>query len=131
VNDFHDDDKDEDGADHASNSSDGESSIRANCFQLPPVRVSDLLAEASATRSRSISPSSSGPRPVRKREERVLSRVKEEKGWKEDGADIGHDGLGKVLRGDVGYVMRKRAEEGYGLNDVGLSRVERQTLIYA
>lgn len=32
----------------------------------------------------------------------------------------GFDGLGRILRGDVGYAMRCKAEEGYGLQNVGL-----------
>jgi hypothetical protein len=27
--------------------------------------------------------------------------------------------LGRILRGDMGYAMRCKAEEGYGLADVG------------
>ena len=107
--------------DDSSISSDSEST-RMNRFQLSPAQASVLLAEAIPNRSRSISPTGSQVRAiaVERREVRVMDRVKEDEGWTEDGVELSLEELGKVLRGDVGYVMRKRAEEGYGLENVGL-----------
>lgn len=42
------------------------------------------------------------------------------KRFKESADDIGWDGWARVLRGDVGSIMRRRAEEGCGLSDVSV-----------
>lgn len=89
---------------------------RSNRFQLPPARVNDILAEAE--RSRSGSPASSvygGPRKLRKPGRDVAVRLSDEP---RDGATLDWDGWRRILRADVGCVMRRRAEEGYNLSNV-------------
>jgi hypothetical protein len=88
---------------------DPEPQTRHNRFQLPSSRIRSILAEAEASRSRSVSPN-------------TLRRGTSKKEAIEDGGrgevDMGWAGLKRFLKGDVGVVMRKRAEEGYGLDNV-------------
>jgi len=89
--------------------------IRSNRFQLHPARVNDILAEAS--RSRTGSPGSSiyaGKNTGKVRRE-IAVRMMEDL---TDTHDLGWNGWKRILKADVGCVMRRRAEEGYGLSNV-------------
>lgn len=92
---------------------------RSNRFQLNPSRVNDILAEAE--RSRSGSPAGSiygGVRPskIRQAGREITVRMSDDV---RDGANLGWDGWRRVLQADMGCVMRRRAEEGYGMGNVG------------
>jgi hypothetical protein len=94
--------------------------IRSNRFQLHPARVNDILAEAS--RSRTGSPGSSiyaGKNTGKVRRE-ISVRMTEDL---RDTHDLGWDGWKRVLKADVGCVMRRRAEEGYGLSNVSCKMI--------
>lgn len=69
-------------------------------------------------RSRSLSPAGTHQNQGIRTAEHSLGPVKEDDVWREDGAEMGPEGVQRVLEGDVGYVMRRRAEEGYGLGNV-------------
>ena len=105
--------------DSSSQSSDVES-IRTNRFQLPPTRLSDLVNESRASRSRSLSRTAPGSQH-KDGKPHISGPVGEDGEWREDGMDFGPDGLRKVLRDDVLYIMRRRAEEGYGVVNVSFS----------
>jgi len=89
--------------------------LRSNRFQLHPARVNDILAEAS--RSRTGSPGSSiyAGRNTGKVRREIAVRMTEDI---RDTHDLGWEGWKRVLKADVGCVMRRRAEEGYGLGNV-------------
>lgn len=98
-----------------------------NKFQLPPDRVSTILHEHSRLRSSSfgaastIRPSSPPPPPP-------APHAPTRDGWHapdptgvindRDEITGGYEGWRRVLGGDVGVVMRRRAMEGYGLDNV-------------
>ena len=102
-------------ADEDQSDEEEEEFLRSNRFQLHPARVNDILAEAS--RSRTGSPGSSiyaGKNTGKVRRE-IAVRMTEDL---RDTHDLGWDGWKRVLKADVGCVMRRRAEEGYGLGNV-------------
>ena len=120
VADIDEDDDDDDDADIP----------RSNRFQLHPARVTDILAEAS--RSRNASPSNSvlrGLKPGKphKAGRQVSVRIP---GDPRDDGELGWEGWRRVLSLDVGCVMRRRAEEGYGLSNVS-GRRSRQLMSVA
>lgn len=122
----------------------GEAIYARNKFQLPPDRVSTILNEHSRLRSFSfgaastIRPSSSPPPPPHRpsvaaahhhipdtlTHQSYLAREKwhddDPTGVINDRDEItgGYEGWRRVLGGDVGVVMRRRAMEGYGLDNV-------------
>jgi hypothetical protein len=49
---------------------------------------------------------------------RLPSKTQKKERDRDEDGDMGWDGLGRLIGGDVGVVMRKRAEEGYGVDDV-------------
>lgn len=96
---------------------------RQNRFQLPPEGVSRLLAEAGMDFYARTGPGSGGgsrtgtatgantPGSSRLKDRaRVVNEHEELVG--------GWEGLRTVVRGDIGFTMRSRAEEGYGLLNV-------------
>ncbi|KAL7418703.1 hypothetical protein Q5752_006386 [Cryptotrichosporon argae] len=87
---------------------------RNNRFQLPPARISAILAEASASRSRSASPTSLPASSV-------LRGLRAEKEVADKSEENGGEGARRILGVDVGYTMRRRAEDGYGLTDLELN----------
>jgi len=93
---------------------------RQNRFQMAPEGVNRILAEAGASRGgRQKSGLSSGYQTPRSTEKGA--RFGEMREYVDEKEEImgGFDGLGRILRGDMGYAMRCKAEEGYGLADVG------------
>lgn len=93
---------------------------RQNRFQLAPEGVSRLLNEAGASvQGRPKSGLTSGNQTPRSTEKGA--RFGEMRDFVDEKQEImgGFDGLGRILRGDVGYAMRCKAEEGYGLQNVG------------
>lgn len=95
---------------------------RKNRFQLAPERVSALLvAEHENARSRSASPGlirGNGSR----RDLRSLMDAPDEMNDFEYGDDVENaDGMRHVLRHDIAFVMRRRAEEGYSLDNLLLN----------
>ena len=112
--------------DGQSDNSDADDSeiTRSNQFQLAPHRITTILEEASRSREtsrassiRDVQRPEDGSR--RKIDAKELSRRKMDNA--SEGLDIGLDGWMRVLSADVGCVMRRRAEEGYGLGNVGLT----------
>ncbi|ORY34245.1 hypothetical protein BCR39DRAFT_517213 [Naematelia encephala] len=103
-----------------------EDSPRQNRFQLPPSRVASILHDARSSRSQS--PSSfatalrgtSAVRDTGHVESRGRQTVNEDLMHEADG-ELALAGLGRTLGTDVGVVMRRRAEEGYGLSDMLLN----------
>ena len=100
---------------------------RFNRFQLAPERVSRLLAEhAEHSISRSSSPGRSSllrsVKDVTPREPVEDDMVNADRAVDEH-EDIvgGWEGVRRILKADIAYTMRRRAEEGYGLTDVCLS----------
>lgn len=92
---------------------------RQNRFQLAPEGVSRLLTEAgAAVQGRVKSGLTSGYHTPRSTEKGA--RFGEMREFVDEKQEImgGFDGLGRILRGDVGYAMRCKAEEGYGLSSV-------------
>jgi hypothetical protein len=91
---------------------------RQNRFQMAPEGVNRLLAEAGATIGRQRSGMSSGYQTPRSTEKGA--RFGEMREYVDEKEEIvgGFGGLGRILRGDMGYAMRCKAEEGYGLGDV-------------
>lgn len=92
---------------------------RQNRFQMAPEGVNRILAEAGASRGgRRKSGMSSGYQTPRSTEKGA--RFGEMREYVDEKEEImgGFDGLGRILRGDMGYAMRCKAEEGYGLADV-------------
>lgn len=92
---------------------------RKNRFQLGPDRVTALLAEEHLrARSRSASPNYLR---ASRRDLRSLLDEPDEDPEEFDYGDevVDSEGFRHVLRHDVAYVMRRRAEESYGLNSVG------------
>lgn len=92
---------------------------RQNRFQLAPEGVSRLLNEAGASvQGRPKSGLASGYQTPRSTEKGA--RFGEMRDFVDEKQEImgGFDGLGRILRGDVGYAMRCKAEEGYGLQNV-------------
>ena len=92
---------------------------RQNRFQMAPEGVNRILAEAGASRGgRQKSGLSSGYQTPRSTEKGA--RFGEMREYVDEKEEImgGFDGLGRILRGDMGYAMRCKAEEGYGLADV-------------
>ncbi|TXT16066.1 hypothetical protein VHUM_00569 [Vanrija humicola] len=89
---------------------------RKNRFQLPPERVSALLA-AERARSRDASPSGNG------RARREDLAFEELDGEGDDYGDevSGPDGFRRALRHDIAWIMKRRAEEGYGFSDLLLN----------
>ncbi|ODN88074.1 hypothetical protein L198_06832 [Cryptococcus wingfieldii CBS 7118] len=105
---------------------------RRNKFQLAPERITAILAERSS--SRSASPSFTGKAsysqdPLSRSIVSEFERDKERDYYEADGEVInerdeivgGYEGWRKVLSGDVSVVMRRRAGEGYGLDDLLLN----------
>ena len=87
---------------------------RVHRFQLHPSRVSTILAEASTSRAASPAPSSllKGIQPSHTHDQaEVRSRgtLDEAFNW---------DVWQRSLRNDIGWIMQRRASEGYGLADV-------------
>lgn len=121
----------------------GEAIYARNKFQLPPDRVSTILHEHSRLRSFSfgaastIRPSSSPP-PAPHRPSAAAAHhhipdtltqayVARDRWHADDPTGVindrdeitgGYEGWRRVLGGDVGVVMRRRAMEGYGLDNV-------------
>lgn len=90
---------------------------RINRFQLAPERVSALLSEQRELRSRSASPGLVRRHGSRRSLHGTVDE--DEMDDYEFGEEItGPDGLRRVLRHDAAFVMRRRAEEGYGLDSV-------------
>ena len=92
---------------------------RQNRFQMAPEGVNRILAEAGASRGgRQKSGLSSGYQTPRSTEKGA--RFGEMREYVDEKEEImgGFDGLGRILRGDMGYAMRCKADEGYGLGDV-------------
>ncbi|BEI89570.1 uncharacterized protein CcaverHIS019_0209320 [Cutaneotrichosporon cavernicola] len=93
---------------------------RINRFQLAPERVSALLSEQWEQRSRKDLPGL-----VRRHGSRrsLAAMVDEdEMDEYEFGEEItGPDGLRRVLRHDAAFIMRRRAEEGYGVDSLELN----------
>lgn len=91
---------------------------RQNRFQLAPEGVNRLLSEAGANQGRVKSGLTSGYHTPHSTEKGA--RFGEMREFVDERQEImgGFDGLGRILRGDVGYAMRCKAEEGYGLNSV-------------
>lgn len=95
---------------------------RQNRFQLAPEGVSRLLNEVGAPgHGRPKSGLTSGYQTPRSTEKGA--RFGEMRDFVDEKQEImgGFDGLGRILRGDVGYAMRCKAEEGYGLQNVSHS----------
>ncbi|WOO76939.1 SEH-associated protein 4 [Vanrija pseudolonga] len=90
---------------------------RKNRFQLPPERVSALLA-AERARSRDASPSGIG-----RTGRREGLDFEELDGEDEDYGDevSGPDGFRRTLRHDIAFIMKRRVEEGYGLDNLLLN----------
>jgi hypothetical protein len=105
----------EDPEDEASDNEDD--FVRSNRFQLNPARVNDILAEASRSRTGSPNGSVFGSKPgtLRKPGREISVRMSDDV---REGGDLGWDGWRRALRADMGCVMRRRAEEGYGLENV-------------
>ena len=89
---------------------------RANRFQIPVARATDLVAGAGPGQSLSPTPGSN-----------AFSRQKDDDTHKSDRSKsrsivqeyaLGISEVARSLEGDVSYTMRKRVEEGYGLNNV-------------
>lgn len=93
---------------------------RKNRFQLGPDRVSALLAEEhERARSRSASPN------YLRASRRDLRSLLDEPDEDPEEFDYGDEvtdaeGFKHVLRHDVAFVMRRRAEESYGLTNVSV-----------
>jgi len=98
---------------------------RKNRFQLAPERVTELLvAERENVRSRSASPGLIRGHGSRRNIPSLLDEPEESIDF-DYGEEIRNiDGFRFVQRNDIAFVMRRRAEEGYGLKDV--SRLERK-----
>jgi hypothetical protein len=93
---------------------------RQNRFQIAPEGVIRLLAEAGAsTRNRRRSGVMSGEQTPRSTERGARFGTMREYVSQNEEILGGYDGIGRSLRGDIGYTMRCRAEEGYGLSNVG------------
>lgn len=84
-----------------------ERETRENRFQLAPERITQLLAGIEQDQSESSRGGS--PKPG--------GGLLQVDGNRVDVSAMGD--LGKLIAGDIGVVMRKRAEEGYGINNVG------------
>lgn len=92
---------------------------RQNRFQIPPAGVARLLAEAGASASnRRRSGVMSGEQTPRSTERGARFGTMREYVSQNEEILGGYDGIGRSLRGDIGYTMRCRAEEGYGLANV-------------
>lgn len=92
---------------------------RQNRFQIPPAGVARLLAEAGASTSdRRRSGIMSGEQTPRSTEKGARFGTMREYVSQNEEILGGYDGIGRSLRGDIGYTMRCRAEEGYGLANV-------------
>lgn len=93
---------------------------RQNRFQLAPEGVNRLLNEVGASHGRVKSGLTSGYHTPHSTEKGA--RFGEMRDFVDEKQEImgGFDGLGRILRGDVGYAMRCKAEEGYGLESVSL-----------
>lgn len=92
---------------------------RKNRFQLAPERVSALLHAEKEVRSRSASPGLI--RGHSRRSLPTLADAREDSesddfDWGEEATSA--DGFRRIFKNDIAYVMRRRAEEGYGLNNV-------------
>lgn len=122
----------------------GEAIYARNKFQLPPDRVSTILNEHSRLRSFSfgaastVRPSSPPPPPPHSRpsvaaahhhipDALTQSYLARDRWHDDDPTGVindrdeitgGYEGWRRVLGGDVGVVMRRRAMEGYGLDNV-------------
>lgn len=83
-----------------------ERETRENRFQLAPERITQLLAGIEQDQSESSRGGS--PKPG--------GGLLHVDGNRVDVSAMGD--LGKLIAGDIGVVMRKRAEEGYGINNV-------------
>ncbi|KAK4686827.1 SEA/GATOR complex protein SEA4/MIOS, partial [Tremellales sp. Uapishka_1] len=95
-----------------------ETELRYNRFQLAPERVNKLLQEA-GSRPRSVSPSTTA---VLRGVTPHTPAIVPEKVEFDDGDEVsGREGWRRVLRNDVAYIMRRRVEEGYGLEDLMLN----------
>jgi hypothetical protein len=93
---------------------------RQNRFQMAPEGVNRILAEAGAhLGGRQKSGLTSGYQTPRSTEKGA--RFGEMREYVDEKEVImgGYEGLGRILRGDMGYAMRCKAAEGYGLSDVG------------
>ncbi|RXK40773.1 hypothetical protein M231_02025 [Tremella mesenterica] len=108
-------------------SADFEDYKRSNRFQLAPEGVARLLAEAA---DRSASRASSPGRSSLLRSTQPASPRELTFGGGSVGGEVvgrheeilgGYDGLRKVLKGDVMWTMRRRAAQGYGLQDLLLN----------
>lgn len=97
--------------------SDNEDDFVRSRFQLNPSRVNDILAEASRSRTGSPNGSVFGSRPgtLRKPGREISVRMSDDA---REGGELGWDGWRRALGADMGCVMRRRAEEGYGLENV-------------
>jgi hypothetical protein len=91
---------------------------RQNRFQLAPEGVNRLLAEAGASTSRRRTGLLSGDQTPRSMEKGARFGMMREYVSEKEEILGGYEGVGRSLRGDIGYTMRCRAEEGYGLSDV-------------
>lgn len=91
---------------------------RTNRFQLAPERVSALLTAQHDTRARSSSPGLVRRHGSRRSLHALIDEHDEHDDY-EFGEEITNaDGIRRVLRNDAAFVMRRRAEEGYGLDSV-------------
>ena len=101
--------------DENENSDDEEGAVtRFNRFQLHPSRVSTILAEATNSRAPSPAPSSllKGIQPSHTLDQaEVFPREPSDE-------TFSWDAWQRALRNDIGWIMPRRAKEGYGLSDV-------------
>lgn len=93
---------------------------RKNRFQLAPERVSALLsAEKEQAQSRSASPRLIRGHDVKDHRGSLIDELDEEEDDLDHGIEVvNSEGFRQVLRHDPAMVMRRRAEEGYGLENV-------------
>ncbi|WVR03585.1 hypothetical protein IAU60_000577 [Kwoniella sp. DSM 27419] len=96
---------------------------RANRFQLAPERVTQLINERSRSASPNPAANGSGPTPFGSISGlREWYESKERKLVNDDDELVGGwEGWRRVIGNDVGVVMRRRAMEGYGLDDLLLN----------
>lgn len=93
-----------------------------NRFQLAPERVSALLSAQRETRSRSASPGLVRGHGSRRSLPALIDEPEEPDEY-EFGEEVTNaDGVRRVLRHDAPFIMRRRAEEGYGLDSVSPRR---------
>lgn len=89
---------------------------RTNRFQLAPERISALLAEEAERQSRS---GYTSPMPGSRRSMPILpddDDMSDDFQYGEEASNA--DGFRRILRHDAAYIMRRRAEQGYGLDNV-------------